>query len=125
MKFDSAPFVKDQALQSEEMGEIELSSAELEIVMGGSCPGSNGFPFNEYPYQGGPGYNYGGCSGQGGPGYNYGGYPGQGGPGYNYGGCSGQGGPGYNYGGFPNTGDGSGCNQLSPCMVPPTSCSSY
>ena len=102
MKFDSVRFVKDQALQCEEMVEIELSSAELETICGGgSCPGSNGFSYNGNPYQG-YGYNYGGSSCQG-YGSNYGGSP--------------------NYGGYPNYGYGSGCNQAPPCMVPPNSCS--
>ncbi len=95
MKLDSARFAKDQALQSEEMGEIELSSVELETVYGGgNCPGSNGFPYGSNPYQG--------------PNYNYGGNPYQS--------------SGYNYSDTPGNGYGNGYNQFPPCMTPQPPC---
>ena len=107
MKLDIARFAKDQALQSEEMGEIELSSVELETVYGGgNCPGSNGFPYGSNSYQG-PNYNYGGNPYQG-PNYNYGGNPYQN--------------SGYNYSDTPGNGYGNGYNQFPPCMIPQPPC---
>jgi hypothetical protein len=97
MKFDSARFAKNQMLQPEEMGVIELSLAELETVYGGgNCPGSNGFPYGGNPLQG--------------PDYNYGWNPSQG--------------PGYSYGGSPDNGygNGNGFSQLPPSQVPPPPC---
>ena len=95
MKFKSARFAKDQDLQREEMGEIELSSAELESVCGGgSCPESNGFPYDGSSYQG-VGNSYDGSSYQG---------------------------VGNSYGGFPDNGYAGGYNQLPPCIVPPPPC---
>ncbi|MBA2677627.1 MAG: hypothetical protein H0U76_04415 [Ktedonobacteraceae bacterium] len=110
MKLDMTHFFSDRAdsqdLQSEATGEMELSSADLEIVCGGgSCPGRNGL-YGGNPYQG-AGYNYGGNPYQG-AGYNYGGNPYQG--------------AGYNYGGFQGNGYGNAFDQLPPCMTPPPPC---
>jgi|SRR5450755_733980 len=104
MKLDMTRFLKDQtdhqALQIEAVGEIELSSTELQAVCGGSyCPRSNDFFSGRSFYRGG-GYDYDGFRGSGRSFY--------------------QGG-GYDYDGFLDRGYGNGFDQR-PCQVPQPPC---
>jgi hypothetical protein len=123
MKFNSKRFVQEQAFQAEQIGEIELSSAELASVGGGTCPGSNGFSYGVDSYSQGYGYNYGGNSYPQGYGYNSGTSPCHHRHGYNSGTSPCDQGYGYNSGG--DSGQGYGCNQSTPCMTLslPSACS--
>jgi hypothetical protein len=124
MKFNRKHFVKEQAFQAEQIGEIELSAAELASVAGGgACPESNGFPYGVDPCSQGYGYNYGGNSYPQGYGYNYGISSCHHRHRYNYASSPYAQGYGYNSGGY--AGQGYSCYQSTSTMILslPSACS--